>query len=124
MVRGVAPGAETWSFAAFTPVLITVPIRIPMARVKRTNANDRNLCLRKLSKKLIIQIYSYRGRECLYYTSGAVTPLVRCCRVSERFISTNKMPARIKSAPRVALRDSSSLHSIQENNHANTGSSE
>ena len=49
MVSGVASGASTCSFAAFAPVWTTVPIRMPIARVKIISVNDRNFCPRTLS---------------------------------------------------------------------------
>ena len=59
MTSGVAPGATWPPLAAFTPELIRVPITIPTDSVNSTNVNERNFCVRNLSKILMDLHLSY-----------------------------------------------------------------
>src|SRR5437667_11801812 len=52
ITRGVAPGAA-WSLAAFTPVLTSVPIKIPIDSVNKIKVEDRSFRVRIVFKKFI-----------------------------------------------------------------------
>src|SRR5689334_4897793 len=71
MASGVAPGATVFSFAAFTPDVISVPITMPMDRVKRISVNERNFCVRNLSKKLMDFLNLPRARRNQNYYNPA-----------------------------------------------------
>src|SRR5579872_607676 len=75
--KGVAPGATTCSFAAFTPVETSVPITTPIDNVNRIRLKESNFCLRILSKKLM----SWKllgNRNYPYYTPEFAPPVDRC----------------------------------------------
>src|SRR5882672_6432387 len=77
IASGVAPGATAWSFAAFTPVDTTVPMRTPMDKVNRRRLSDSNFCLRILLKKLI-EFGTPKDAITLHYTSGFALLIDRC----------------------------------------------
>src|SRR5882762_3223692 len=52
ITRGDAPGAA-WSLAAFTPVLTSVPIKIPTDSVNKIKVEDRSFRVRIVFKKFI-----------------------------------------------------------------------
>src|SRR5262249_27303257 len=52
ITRGVAPGAA-WSLAALTPVLISVPIRIPTANVNKIKEEESSFRVRIAFKNFI-----------------------------------------------------------------------
>src|SRR6266542_4141443 len=57
ITSGVAPGAA-WSFAAFTPVLTSVPIRIPTESVNKINVEESSFRVRIVFRKFIRLIYT------------------------------------------------------------------